>query len=172
MELFYNIFGAEYPSIDIVGGKGHSLMFTARNGYNVPPGVIISTKFFEKWLEHIKNTSDWELLIYDEKSIEVISEKLKENCDTLEYSEIQLKTINSVKEFLLKEKIDVFAVRSSSPEEDLEGASFAGMYQTVLGVSVNGLEEAIKICFGSAFSENVISYKKVWDSIYRIQKLL
>ncbi len=160
MELFYNIVGEETPSINVVGGKGLSLMDTARNGHNVPPGVIISSMFFEKWLENIKNTSDWDLLVNNEKPIEEISESLKKACDTLEYSETQLEAINSVKAFLAKEEINVFAVRSSSPDEDLENASFAGMYKTLLGVTINGLEEAIKVCFSSAFSENVITYKK------------
>jgi hypothetical protein len=31
--------------------------------------------------------------------------------------------------------IELFAVRSSSPEEDLVGASFAGGYDTILGVN-------------------------------------
>ena len=161
MEIFYNIFGKETPSINIVGGKGHSLIFTAKNGYNVPPGVIISTKFFEPWLENIKNTSDWDLLINHENSIEEISERLKKKCDTLEYSEIQLKTINSVKNFLAKEKINKFAVRSSSPEEDLEGASFAGIYESVMGVTEETLKQAIRTCFASSLDARVFEYKQM-----------
>ena len=53
-----------------------------------------------------------------------------------------------------------FAVRSSSPEEDLEGASFAGGYETTLGVTVETLEAAILHSFTSSFDERVFLYKK------------
>lgn len=159
MELFYNIFDKEAPSIKIVGGKGHSLMFTTRKGYSVPPGVIISAKFFEIWLEQIKNTSAWNLLMKKEMPIEEISKKLKETCSNLEYNETQSKTINSVKNFLAKEEIKLVAVRSSSPEEDLEGASFAGIYESVMGVTEVLLDTAIRTCFASCLDERVFTYK-------------
>ena len=53
----------------------------------------------------------------------------------------------------------IFAVRSSSPEEDLEGASFAGGYETILGVPVAGIEEALHHSFASCFDERVFLYK-------------
>ena len=37
--------------------------------------------------------------------------------------------------------------RSSSPEEDLAGASFAGLYETVLNVEAADLEDAVRRCF-------------------------
>ena len=53
----------------------------------------------------------------------------------------------------------LFAVRSSSPEEDLEGSSFAGEYETSLGVTRDGLEKAIRHSFTSVFDERVVRYK-------------
>ncbi len=52
------------------------------------------------------------------------------------------------------------AVRSSSPEEDLETASFAGGYTTVLGVQPADLEPAVRDCFVSALDERVFVYKQ------------
>ena len=40
-------------------------------------------------------------------------------------------------------KDTLFAVRSSSPEEDLESSSFAGGYETVLGVTRSALRQAL-----------------------------
>jgi pyruvate,water dikinase len=53
----------------------------------------------------------------------------------------------------------LFAVRSSSPEEDLVGASFAGGYATRLGVRCDGLEEAVRTCFASSLAARVLHYK-------------
>lgn len=56
------------------------------------------------------------------------------------------------------------AVRSSGLAEDLEGASFAGQYETVLGVQgLPDLEQAVRRCWQSARSEHVRAYMKAQD---------
>ena len=57
-------------------------------------------------------------------------------------------------------KMSLLAVRSSSPEEDLEGASFAGGYETSLGVTEAGLETAVRHSFASCLDERVFVYKQ------------
>ena len=54
----------------------------------------------------------------------------------------------------------MFAVRSSSPEEDLAAASFAGGYETRLGVRAHDLAQALRGCFASALDERVLAYKR------------
>jgi pyruvate,water dikinase len=56
--------------------------------------------------------------------------------------------------------VPLFAVRSSSPEEDLESASFAGGYETALGVTPENLEAAIRDSFASSFDQRVVLYKR------------
>ena len=53
-----------------------------------------------------------------------------------------------------------YAVRSSSPEEDLEGTSFAGMYETYLGVTRENLEKSIAKAFASMLDYRVMKYKE------------
>ena len=53
-----------------------------------------------------------------------------------------------------------FAVRSSGTAEDLEGASFAGQYETVLGVSLEGLPGAVRRVFDSAGASRVSAYRE------------
>ncbi|UCE52551.1 MAG: hypothetical protein JSV31_25380 [Desulfobacterales bacterium] len=51
------------------------------------------------------------------------------------------------------------AVRSSAVKEDLEGASFAGQFETVLNIEEkNALLQAVRTCFASQFSERVREY--------------
>jgi pyruvate,water dikinase len=55
---------------------------------------------------------------------------------------------NSYRETLATPGNDVlFAVRSSSPEEDLASASFIGGYETRLGVRPADLDDAVRHCF-------------------------
>jgi rifampicin phosphotransferase len=52
------------------------------------------------------------------------------------------------------------AVRSSGVAEDLPGASFAGQYETLLGVRGQAdLVRAVSHCWSSAFSERVAAYR-------------
>jgi phosphohistidine swiveling domain-containing protein len=53
-----------------------------------------------------------------------------------------------------------FAVRSSGTAEDLEDASFAGQYETILGVTLGGLAEAVRRVFGSADASRVSVYRE------------
>jgi phosphohistidine swiveling domain-containing protein len=53
-----------------------------------------------------------------------------------------------------------FAVRSSGTAEDLEGASFAGQYETMLGVAPEGLPGAVSKVFDSAAAPRVAAYRE------------
>lgn len=53
------------------------------------------------------------------------------------------------------------AVRSSSPSEDLQDLSFAGQYDTVLGVrGAEQLTDAVRLCWASASSERADAYRR------------
>jgi phosphohistidine swiveling domain-containing protein len=51
------------------------------------------------------------------------------------------------------------AVRSSGVDEDLPGASYAGQYESVLGVPAAGLPAAVRRCWASAFTRHVAAYR-------------
>jgi len=53
------------------------------------------------------------------------------------------------------------AVRSSATAEDLPGHSFAGQYETILGVtSLEGCLDAIKECWASLWTERAFEYRR------------
>ena len=52
------------------------------------------------------------------------------------------------------------AVRSSGVDEDLPGASYAGQYETVLGVPAGELAAAVRRCWASAFTSHVAAYRR------------
>jgi rifampicin phosphotransferase len=53
-----------------------------------------------------------------------------------------------------------FAVRSSGTSEDLDDASFAGQYETLLNVPLEGLQEAVGRVFDSASASRVAAYRE------------
>jgi len=56
---------------------------------------------------------------------------------------------------------DPVAVRSSATAEDLPGHSFAGQYETILGVtSLEGCLDAIRECWASLWTERAFEYRR------------
>jgi phosphohistidine swiveling domain-containing protein len=53
-----------------------------------------------------------------------------------------------------------FAVRSSGAAEDLPDASYAGLYETYLNITVDGLSQAVRRCFAAAGSQRVAAYHR------------
>jgi len=156
-------FDASAPAtISEVGGKGLSLMMMTQQQLPVPRGFILTETFFRPWLERIWESLQWQQALTappDELANSLAAVKSDfGSVDVVEadYSEIAqaLENLSSTSQ------TELFAVRSSSPEEDLEGASFAGGYETVLGVNSSSLSEAIRHCAFSCLSERVIAYKR------------
>ena len=60
----------------------------------------------------------------------------------------------------------VLAVRSSAVDEDGSEQSFAGQYETVLGVSIGDqLEEAVRRCWASWYGDRALAYRR--SSLWR-----
>ncbi|MGA5304910.1 PEP/pyruvate-binding domain-containing protein [Nucisporomicrobium flavum] len=53
-----------------------------------------------------------------------------------------------------------FAVRSSGAAEDLPDASYAGLYETYLNITVDRLPDAVRQCFAAADAERVTAYHR------------
>ncbi|MEI7849064.1 MAG: PEP/pyruvate-binding domain-containing protein [Chloroflexota bacterium] len=160
MKTIFPLTYHELPKRDQVGGKALALMQMAAAGMPVPPGLVLTVKFFEPWLDVVKTASAWDALT---KGAEIgqVAKALQGLCDTLEFTENQNNELQSaLTSFREQNQGHLYAVRSSSPEEDLEGASFAGGYETTLGVTVDAIEAATRHSFRSSFDERVFVYKK------------
>jgi pyruvate,water dikinase len=149
---------ATIPLISQVGGKGLSLIDCCAAGFPVPPGFVLSVAFFQSWLDSIKNTHEWNN--FTEDPSKQACDVLKEACIKLQLDPKQEEALNTALQtnFGSTEKLLV-AVRSSSPEEDLAQASFAGGYETTLGVTRDTLLDAIRTSFASALDFRVVQYK-------------
>ena len=152
----------EHPQLDQVGGKALSLIEMTRQKLPVPFGVVLTTQFFEEWLAVIKETPEWQIILEGrEEALPSATIALQALCQTLAFSPQQQAELDKVFAAIQQENdVALYAVRSSSPEEDLEGASFAGGYETTLGVRPAELQDAIRHSFASSFDQRVFVYKK------------
>jgi len=145
-------------SISQVGGKGLSLIDCSNAGFPVPPGFVLSVAFFESWLENTKNTSEWKA--FTQNPSKDACDALKAQCIKLKLDARQQQELNGALHTNFQNDQNLLvAVRSSSPEEDLTQASFAGGYETTLGVTKDKLLEAIQTSFASALDFRVVQYK-------------
>ena len=156
--------------ISEVGGKGYSLIRLSSIDLNVPPGIVLTVNFFKSWIETIKSSElyiQFLSLIKNDKNSNPkecpsLLNEIKEWCiNNLVLSEENKNDIqNILKNIFPKEYSQIlFAVRSSSPEEDLAGASFAGNYETYLGIKYDSLEKYILKSFISCLDYRVFKYK-------------
>lgn len=152
----------DYPPVDQAGGKALALMHMTAAGMPVPPGFVLTVAFFEPWTARLQATPEWaEMANADASRIGPVARALQAACLALRFTDGQRGELDSaLKTFRAENGGHRYAVRSSSPEEDLEGASFAGGYETVLGVTVEGIEAAILQAFTSSFDERVFLYKR------------
>lgn len=170
---------ARTPGVAQVGGKGSSLIEMTRAGLPVPPGFVLTTGFFLPWLEELRAAPEWSAFVAAVSADEPSDEELRKRTADLEAAGEGLSFTDAQKRQLsgaLEELRDsgsrsgstsgsvsgsrLFAVRSSAPQEDLAGASFAGVYESFLGVTTGELREAVRQVFVSGVCFKVVSYKR------------
>jgi len=153
--MIYNFNDKSIPNLTQIGGKAKSLMEATGAGFLVPSGIVLSVDFFKNCMEKVKRS---------ELFTTTLEDITKENCDKLKVvaTSIILNEMShdDFEQALQSIEGDYFAVRSSSPEEDLEGMSFAGMYETYLGIKRINLKQNIALVFASCFDYRVMAYKQ------------
>lgn len=143
------------PALSEAGGKARALIQVTQANFPVPEGMVLCASFFAPWLEQLRSCPAWS---------DLRTQVTKEGCDNLKaMAEILRFTPEQQAAFdsaLAQLRGPVFAVRSSSPEEDLAHASFAGMYETRLGVPMHDLEQNVARVFASMLDFRVMEYKR------------
>ena len=170
MNIIYPLNYKQIPEISEVGGKGYSLIKLSSLNLNVPNGIVLTVLFFQDWIEKISKSELYKNFIdllkenknSKENECSQILNKIKEWClNNLIIEESKKIEIKKNLELIFQKdyKEILYAVRSSSPEEDLSGASFAGNYETYLGIKYDSLEKYILKSFISCLDFRVFKYK-------------
>lgn len=162
MTLIVSFPGTRQTTLAEVGSKGYSLIRMVEAGLPVPPGGVLTTEFFAPWFDEIQASATWTALTHaTPDKWATLCNELKELCPDLLLTATQRQALEDLRKNLAALGDDMlFAVRSSSPEEDLASASFAGGYETRLGVRAAALVDAVRHCFASSLDERVLVYKR------------
>lgn len=146
-------------SIEGVGGKAFNLLELLKQGFDVPTGFCITTDVFVRFLEHNRIPTVDDIL-------EVSKEQGSES-----YSSIREKILTgSFQDRIGSEILQAFrdilpnkyaSVRSSANCEDGRKNSFAGKFDTFLGVNEENVLSRVKGCWASLYSERVLRYQRM-----------
>jgi pyruvate,water dikinase len=155
--------------VDIAGGKGANLGELTQAGIPVPPGFVITSATYQKFMEEtgitqrIMDILD-SLDVNNNKELQESAREIKkiiiETEMPDEISNLIIESYNALCHRIGKENAFV-AVRSSATAEDLPEASFAGQQDTYL--NVKGPEDMIKYvrkCWASLFGARAIFYRE------------
>lgn len=149
--------------INLAGGKGSALAALAARGYPVPPGFVITTDAFAGFCRQHAIPERLAALYAaskerDEAWFHQAVERLQEHIRKLTFPA----DLRAQLETQLAGGGGLWAVRSSAVAEDLKGASFAGQYDTVLGVEgTDEVASAVLRCWASFFNANAMQYRLV-----------
>jgi pyruvate,water dikinase len=145
-----------------VGGKAASLMILHSHpslSSSVPNGFALTVSFFEPWCSQVQGMEAWIKCEAGQTDVRVY-EELKLAASRLPLTSDQDTALAMIREAMTAWPANLSAVRSSAPEEDDVGASYAGVFETKLGVTSDRLEGALRECFASAFDQRVFSYAR------------
>ena len=155
--------------VDLAGGKGANLGELTQAGIPVPPGFVITSATYQKFMDETGITQKiMDILdaldVNNNKELQESAREIKkiiiETEIPDEISSLIIESYNALCHRIGKENAFV-AVRSSATAEDLPEASFAGQQDTYL--NVKGPEDMIKYvrkCWASLFGARAIFYRE------------
>jgi len=149
------------PSSELHGGKGSKLINLIKIGANIPPGYIITTKSYEKFINESNYCDELKDLLSTSYSKHEVIEHSAKIIDLVMKTQIPEIIIKEIKRghILLNYANSSFAVRSSASFEDSKHFSFAGQANTYLYQrNINDVIKSVKKCWASFFSPQALLY--------------
>lgn len=149
------------------GGKGANLGELVRAGLPIPPGFVITSKMYNRFLrESGLNEEIMKILeatdVDNSRELQRSSRKIRELIRSAEMPpDIRKDILENYRKLCdVEGKKELVAVRSSATAEDLPGASFAGQQETFLNVGEGEVVEKVKECWSSLYTPRAIFYRE------------
>ncbi|MFH0948324.1 MAG: PEP/pyruvate-binding domain-containing protein [Elusimicrobiota bacterium] len=161
MELIKNLQNIGKIDTTIAGGKGASLGEIINVGISVPPGFVILSSAFEKFLEETDLNVEIDSILHtvnhkEMHTVENASEKIK---TLILGAEMPKDITDEIQKFFNNLGAKYVAVRSSATAEDSAIAAWAGQLESYLNITEKNLLENVKKCWASLFTPRAIFYR-------------
>lgn len=146
-------------SLSEYGGKGANLGALIQNEFTVPDGFCVTTNAYYSLLtDEIRETirSLDEIDSTDQAELSQRSQQIRQ---FFRERELPTELRERVRDAISSRETTSYAVRSSATAEDLPSASFAGQHETYLGVEPDDVDDRIRDCMASLFTERAVMYR-------------
>lgn len=161
MELIRNFQNINKTDVTVAGGKGASLGEMINAGISIPPGFVLLSSAFEKFLEETDLNVEIDSVLHtanhkEMHTVENASEKIKA---LILGAEMPKDIADEIKKNFKDLGAKYVAVRSSATAEDSAAAAWAGQLESYLNTTENNLLENVKKCWASLFTPRAIFYR-------------
>ncbi|MBX5459679.1 MAG: PEP/pyruvate-binding domain-containing protein [Steroidobacteraceae bacterium] len=149
-----------------VGGKGGSLGELQRAGIAVPPGFVVKTGAFERFIQALERHSPVRARVEalhadDLAGVTECCKELRARVEDAPLPAEVLDDISAAYGALCTEAGQAIAVRSSATTEDAADASFAGLQDTYLWItSLEDTLRKVRSCWASLYSVESVTYRR------------
>jgi phosphoenolpyruvate synthase/pyruvate phosphate dikinase len=149
-----------------VGGKGASLGELRRAGIEVPPGFVVGTQAFERFIDALEREAPMRESLegIDPEDLQALGEhskRLRERVEEAPLPSDLLEELAAAHAALCPDGQAPVAVRSSATSEDSVDASFAGLQDTYLWVQGSSeVFRKVRSCWASLFSVEALGYRR------------
>jgi phosphohistidine swiveling domain-containing protein len=147
----------------LVGGKARALGIALRAGLPVPPGAVLTTVLFRELLDTTGLGEAIALELARKDPADLRWEELWDAAERIRalFLDVRLPAdIRAVIDAALARFADgPLVVRSSAPWEDGARASFAGLHESVVGISAAEGVDAVREVWASLFSDRALLYR-------------
>lgn len=143
------------------GGKGASLGEMTQAGIPVPPGFVVLSGTFDKFLEetNLNVEINSALNAVNQKEMHTVENASEKIQALIIAAEIPENITKEIQKYFKELNTKYVAVRSSATAEDGKEHAWAGQLDSYLNTTENDLFEKIKHCWASLFTPRAIFYR-------------
>ena len=149
-----------------VGGKGYALSLLAKGGFNTPKTICVTIDAYQEFLNQTGLRERILLELHRKDFKEMRWEEIWD-CATRIRNLFLTKPLPKSLSQELRQSIDEFfsdqtvAVRSSAPDEDDAGSSFAGLHESFINLNgVDSILKHIRLVWASLWSDAALLYRQ------------
>lgn len=161
MKLTENLNNISKLDADTAGGKGASLGEMLSAGIPVPPGFVLLSGTFEKFLKETGLGTKIDAILFKvkHKEIHMVEKVSKEIQELILGEDIPDDIAEAITKQFKELNMEYVAIRSSCTAEDSTFTTWAGQLDSYLNVVEKDLLDKVKHCWASLFTTRAIFYR-------------
>ncbi len=147
--------------VGLAGGKGASLGEMTQAGIPVPPGFVILSESFERFIKETDLVQEIDAILHkvNHKEIHTVEAASEEIRELILNAEMPKDIADEIHGSFKKLNAKYVAVRSSATAEDGKDHAWAGQLESYLNTTESEILTKVKLCWSSLFTPRAIFYR-------------